>query len=461
MVWRHGQHSAAGSERRRAIAGLLFFLSAGPAGALSTQQAPAPLLARTPATAEDPVLRCREKAVLCVDDEAGPTREYKTIQKAVNRAAAGDTVLVFDGVYSGFRITGSGKKNRPINIRAAGEHVIVNRPEPWGSGDMIYIENASYVVLEGFKIDAREGYGYGIGAHDARTYDPMRGLLIRHNEVFGAHSTNIYLSQVADSLIEGNRVHGSEESHGIYLANSGSKRTVIRANDVFDNGVNGLHFNGDASVGGDGIHSDLVIEDNVIHGNKANGIDMDGVQYSTILNNMIYDNGRHAIRAFQIDAAQGPRGLKIINNTCIVGVEYGWGIKLTQDLGDHTIFNNILAISPPAEGSIYADSGLLFSDANLVDGRFSLGGGDEVTLGLKQWHADGNDAHTLIAAADRIFIDPARGDYRLRSDSPAIDRGLASFGSGEAPPRDIHHTARPQGRGYDIGAVEYKQGAAD
>jgi len=395
---------------------------------------------------------CKERRVLCVDDEPGPAREYKKIQKALDHARPGDVVMVFDGTYRGFRVAQGGEKENRITIRAAGSDVLLNGREPGGSGEIIYIDDSSFITIDGFRVDARKSHGNGIGAHDARFYRPMLGLVISNNEVFGAPLSNIYLSHVADSLIEGNTVYDSEESHGIYLANAGSKNTTIRGNNIYRNAVNGIHFNGDARLGGDGIHADLVISNNVIHQNKANGLDMDGVQYSEISNNLIYSNGRHAIRAFRIDAAQGPRALKIINNTCVVPAGYGWGIKLTDDLGGHSIFNNILAISSGGQGSIFAESKTLFSDANIADGRFSRGG---TVVGLDAWRKLGRDLRSAVASPAELFSSPGTGDYDLSPHSIAIDAGLDTLGTGTAPSHDIRSISRPQGKGIDIGAIEY------
>ncbi len=82
--------------------------------------------------------------------------------------------------------------------------------------------------------------------------------------------------------------YNSIEAHGIYLTNAGSDDTVLRGNECFDNFLNGIHFNGDARFGGDGVHTGLLIEANRLHDNGQNGLDMDGVRESTLRNNVIY-----------------------------------------------------------------------------------------------------------------------------------------------------------------------------
>jgi hypothetical protein len=60
---------------------------------------------------------------------------------------------------------------------------------------------------------------------------------------------------------------------------------------------------------------------------------------------------------------------------------------------------------------------------------------------------------TGAVIADPQFVNYIRtggGDYHLKSTSPAIDKGLATY----APPTDIDGVARPQGSAVDIGAYE-------
>lgn len=395
------------------------------------------------------VLDCTGATVLCVDDSPGTNQEYSTIQQAVDAARGGDTVLVHDGSYRGFVVTASGTPTSRIVVKAAGGAAVIDRVN--GSNEGITLSNASYVTVEGFTVTGLPGYG--LATHNASAANPIRGLIIRNNTVQNSGSSNIYLSQVADSLVEGNSATGSAASHGIYLANGGSDNTILRGNRCYNNGVNGIHFNGDWTVGGDGLHSGLTVEGNIVYNNGANGIDADGVQDSLFQNNLVYGNGRNALRAFKIDSAQGPKNLKVVNNTLLVPAGAGWALKLSEDLGGHTFFNNILLSDNAGTGSISVPNRNFVSNNNAVVGRLSYDGENSI-VPLSAWQAAGYDLNSFMTTAADLFVNRAAANYQLKSGAPAIDAGLPSLNSIQAPATDLVGRVRPQGVAVDLGAYE-------
>ncbi len=393
----------------------------------------------------DAARACAPVEVLCVDSTRSGV-EYHDIQSAVDRARPGDTVLVFDGDYSGFRISRGGNAGQQLRIVAAGSGARVVSAAP-GLEESIYLANASYVTLEGFVVERRGARGFGIGARDASADRPTRGLEIRNNVVSDSDDVNIYLSHVADSIVEGNVTSGSRTAHGIYLTNAGSDNTVLRGNNAHHNHLNGIHFNGDGRFGGDGVQTGLLIDGNILHHNGQSGLNMDGVRESEVRNNLVFANRRHAMRGYAIDADAGPAGLVIVNNT-FVG-NGGWALKLTDDDGGHTVFNNILL---SLTGSIAVGHRNLASNANVVVSEFSFDG-EETTVGLEGWQRAGYDTGSRRLVAAELFTAPANDDFRLRPASPARGLGVHSLNGRRAPQYDLAGRRRVAGRAPDAGAL--------
>jgi hypothetical protein len=246
---------------------------------------------------------------------------------------------------------------------------------------------------------------------------------------------------------------GSTRSHGIYLANGGSDNTILRGNRCYNNAKNGIHFNGDSSMGGDGMYSGLVVENNILYANTDNGIDADGVEDSLFRNNLVYGNGRNALRLFRIDSARGPRNLRIVNNTLLVPSSGGWALKFSEDMGGHVIFNNILLSDNIKTGSISAPSGNFLSDYNAVVDRLSSNGETSIVT-LADWQRAGHDANSFVATTESLFVSSSLANYQLKAGARAIDSGRAFLNGIPGPATDILGTVRPQGSAYDLGAYE-------
>jgi hypothetical protein len=395
---------------------------------------------------------CAEAAVLCVDDTPGPTQEYATIQEAADVVAPGEVILIFDGAYAGFELTTSGTPSERVTVRAIGSGTVIDTDGPEGYG--VFLRNVSHVTIEGLRIVGMTARG--LAHREATPTEPSVGLIIRGNVVQDSGAEGMYLSEVSQALIEDNEISGSGASgadltHGIYLANAGSDGTTLRRNRIRGSGTAGIHFNGDLSIGGDGIISGLVIEENVLADNGQNGLNMDGVQDSIVRNNLIYGNVLNGIRAYAIDAAEGPRGLVIVNNTILVPSGAGWCVRITEDLGDNAVWNNIL-LNEGDNGSIGLDGTAGFASAHNAVVDVFTPDRDDTLLDLAGWQALGYDEGSFVTTPAALFTDAAGGDFSLIDGAPAVDAGLASFLGLDAPTTDLAGTARVPPP--DMGAYE-------
>jgi hypothetical protein len=381
------------------------------------------------------------------DDGAGSMSEpWATLQHAAETIGAGDTVVVLPGSYAGFHLESSGMDGAPI-VFSAEEGVEISSENPT-TPDGINLEGASHVVVEGFTVNGMERAGLRAVTADHVTF--------RNNHADANGRWGILTGFVDDLLIEGNFTSGSLEEHGIYVSNSGD-RPVIRNNRIWNNNANGIHMNGDAEQGGDGIISDALVERNVIYGNGVaggSGINCDGVQNSLIVNNLIYDSHASGISLYQIDGGGPSTNNLVINNTVVVADDGRWALNVMNDSSGTTVYNNVFLNLHPSRGAISlcgpgceAD---LVSDHNVVSDRFTRD--DSTVIDLAAWQAaTGQDENSVVSDPAAVFVDAAGADYHLTANGPAIDAGTTM----SAPAVDLEGDARPAGTGIDIGAYEH------
>jgi parallel beta-helix repeat protein len=384
---------------------------------------------------------------------------WLTLQYAAGKVAAGDTVVVAAGNYTGFNLTTSGTAAARITFSAQpGAAITARNPV---TPDGINLEGASYVTVEGFTVNGMPRTGIRSVTNDF--------VIIRNNSMDQNGRWGILTGFSDDLLIENNVCSRSVAEHGIYVGNSGD-RPVIRGNTCWGNNANGIHMNGDLSAGdgggttdGDGVISGAVVENNTLYDNGAaggSGINCDGVQNSTIRNNLIYNTRASGISLYQIDGGQPSTGNRVVNNTVLVSNAGAtgsgrWALNISDASTGNTVRNNVFYSYHSFRGAITisADSlGGFTSDYNAVEDRFSADGGGS-GISLAAWRAaTGQDTHSFaVADPTALFVNAAAGDYHLKAGSPAIDRGTADH----APGYDFEADVRPQGSGYDIGYDEF------
>ncbi len=381
---------------------------------------------------------------------------WQTLQYAAGEVGPGDRVVVRPGNYTGFNLTTSGFPNSPIEFFAE-LGVMINNENPVTNRDGINLENASWIVIDGFSVDGMDRAGVrsvGVDEDEFAEHVTVRNVTATNNGYWG-----IFTGFVDDLLIENNKTSGSIIEHGIYVSNS-ADRPIIRHNESYNNRGNGIHMNGDASLGGDGIISDALVSGNVIHNNGlggGSGINMDGVQNSRIENNLVFNNHASGISLYQIDGGGGASGNVVINNTVHQASDGRWALNIQDASTNNTVLNNILISDHSFRGAIDISPAALTglqSDYNIVISRFTTTGGNSV-MSLANWQTltgqDANSIALLPADYDELFADLANDDYDLSPSSLARDSGTSQL----APLYDLLNNLRPAGAGFDRGAYEF------
>jgi hypothetical protein len=397
---------------------------------------------------------------------------WATLQHAADTVGAGDRVTVRAGSYAAFELTASGTEGAPIVFAATpGELVEIVTDLPV-RGVGINLEGASWVEIEGFRIEGRAVAGIRAVLCDHVT--------IRGNRTLDNGRWGIFTGCCDDLVIEGNLAAGSCEEHGIYVSNSGD-RPIVRGNVIHGNNSNGLHLNGDASVDcsgttdEDGVISGALVEGNTIFDNGdgwcdppggGSGINGDGVQESLLRNNLIFDAHHSGISLYQIDGGEPSHGNRVENNTVIVASDGRWALNVRDGSQGTVARNNVFWSFHSYRGAMTVCDTCLpgfASDRNAVEDRFTLDDGDSV-IDFAAWKlATGQDANSFelgestadgAAALDALFVARAAANFHLAPGSAAADAGAAI---GDLL-RDLESVPRPQGGGHDIGAFEGESG---
>lgn len=335
---------------------------------------------------------------------------FKTIQRAADMAGPGDTVVVRPGRYTGperiVSLSRGGASRGWLTFKSEriGKAVLDGRNgashEAWYFGPKV-----GYVRVEGFEITGLQEHGfdtYGGGVHD---------LLIARNHVhhIGRNCTNT-----------------SNGRTGASLGDSTYRVT-------FDGNV--WHDIGRFAPGESGCSPG-----NQYYQNHDHGIYVADADEITITNNVFYNFARGWAVHRYFSRGSPSHGLTIVNNTFAGQNPYRPGqIILATPTTDLRIENNIFYA--PQEAALYFEN-LEFPGAavrnNMTYGAVTMVGRPRgVTLG-KNWEK-----------TDPRIVGGT--NFRLRSDSPAIDVGLSE----PTVTHDADGVPRPRGVGYDLGAYEH------
>ena len=379
-------------------------------------------------------------------DGTSPGTAWLTLQHAADQVQPGDVVLVANGHYAGFDLRTGGTAQLSITFRADGNAVIIDQPNG-KTDDGINVEEADYIVIEGFQVINQPRNGIRLALSDHCT---VRRCICTNN-----YERGIFTGFTDDLLLEHNTCSASTDEHGIYVSNS-SDRSIIRYNTCFNNHASGIQINADASQGGDGISSNPQIYGNILYGNGVAGgaaINLDGVQGAVVFNNLLYENHATGIALFQIDGGGPSTGVTITHNTIVQAADGRWCILLTDGASGATVVNNILFNQHSFRGSLAVSRESfpgLHSDYNVVIDAMSDEAGDS-HVSLFDWQVLSFDKHSrLVSSLNELFVNAPGNDYHLSATSKALDAGDPAYGNDH----DIEGNNRPLGMAPDAGCYE-------
>ena len=395
------------------------------------------------------------------------TGNFTTIQSAVNACQAGDTIMVYEGLFPE-RVKWPSGKNGTSTSRIT---VAAQVPRQTTCYGFTLDSGGDFVTLDGFVITTNTDHGIeqsGVwtdrdavtvegcyffeckgAAVDVTGFPPDYApdhVIIKNNDAFKCSAG--YWLGATSSLIEGNtserliawRNNGYPNAKGDcdHIRVEGDNN-VIRGNRLFGSiqaEIGTSHLDCLQSFADYGNHArNLIFEGNYcasVHEGmmlEAAGDSHDGM----IIRNNIFND----IWSMAIDV-NGPRGVLIYNNTFANCVIHAVGVSDNNvvDFGSADVRNNIFY-------NIYNPSGYWAETGCSVTGGNNLAYKTGVTLKSSLYSS------TDIINVDPLFVDAPNLDFRLMPGSPAIDAG-ATLNIAV----DKLGVARPQGAGFDIGCYE-------
>ena len=333
---------------------------------------------------------------------------FRTIQKAADAAAPGDTVIVRPGVYSGGR--------RVVELQrggAPGAWVTFRSDHPGGA------------ILEGSAGESAEAWYFGRNVGYVR----VEGFEIRN---FQEHGFDFYGGGVHDIVIARNRVHHigrhcTDTDNGRTGASlgAGAHRVMFDGNIWYDIGR--------LKPGEDGCSPR---NDN--YQNHDHGIYVADADEITIRNNVFYAfAGGWAVHRYSSRGFETSK-LIILNNTFLGQNPYRAGqVILATATSGLRVENNIFYA--PNKAAVYFENlrfrGALVRNNMVHRGVMKTGRPRGVTFTTNR-----ENTNPMLNEADA----------RLGAGSPAIDTGLPLADV----PFDAAGVGRPRGAGYDLGAYE-------
>jgi len=400
---------------------------------------------------------------------------FKTIAHALTKAAPGDTVSVLPGEYpEHVVITVSGTEKARITVRSQSPRKAKVRG---------FKVKGDCISIQAFEITTDGGAGVGVDCGQAHTEEnPARtGVRILNNYIHDIKGTGIYSGTHA--LVKDNTIRNVwrgmwVNSHTLVENNEvdtlipqketreGKKQPYRKTQYAFFAGdritFRGNYFHGapeellNKGMGVDffvtwdawiiGPSSHILIENNrcfnATHASESEAHKLKKSSHITYRNNLFVNTVYVGI------LAKDWTHITVENNTFINCGAYPVWFQNKRETEGSAVRNNLIAYrkhdqrkhgGPDAESAI-RNNPLDKDPTATVDCSHNM-----------IWGCNNRGYGETDFVAEPQFVNPDKGDFRLKAGSPGIDAGVTI----PEVKTDMRGVKRPQGKAYDVGAYEY------
>lgn len=377
---------------------------------------------------------------------------FKSIDFAVGKVNAGDTVIVKAGIYKeSVTIDRDGTASAYVTIKSEVPGGAIINP-PGGGANGITIR-ANYVTVDGFEV-------YGSGSHGIVGFDSHH-VIVSNNISHDNQASGVAFAWSDYITIDGNVTYGNASSgwfSGISLyqnrnitgnTSTDGFRNVISNNISYDNVTEtGAHTDGNGIIiddfqstqtsGYPNYTFKTLVENNLVYENGGKGIQVTWSDYVTVRGNTAYHNNQDLQNTGtwrgEISNAQSS------NNTFINNIA----------VSDPTINKNNTAIDNVSYGG-YVNANIVWANNLTYNG----------TAGAASIRTEGSNATLTTANKNLLGVDPgfvnaAADNFTLKAGSVAVNAGTSNYG---LPSTDLAGHTRAVGV-VDLGAYEYAAAAA-
>ncbi len=418
---------------------------------------------------------------------ASPTGDYNndglseakpvTLQRGVDLSQPGDTVLATNGEY-----TQADQNNNVVTMNHSGTSsawiAIMAYP---GQRPLIRARNwngisvqSSYIIVEGFEIAGNRdeitldyarsqqnvldnpitgGSCIGIAEPYNQPGKFVHHIVIRNNIVYkcpggGINSVRADYMTFEDNVVWGNSYYAPYATSGVSMYQNWNSdgstgvKNIIRRNIIHgnENFIPFYYSDPDPAKRNITDGNGIIIDDSRNTQSFAGSTGTPYAGRTLIENNIVYGNGGRGIHVFSSDHVD------IFNNTTYQNSSSPAitdGEITTIWAGDVRAYNNIIV--PRADRPANQRAGTTANPSDKNTQRF------DYNLVFGGTGFDGTGTNNLLNADSR-FVNVTAHNFRLQTDSPAINAGSSTLGVLE----DILGIKRPLGAGVDIGAYEIR-----
>jgi hypothetical protein len=432
--------------------------------------------------AEAPTLQGTVYYVATAGSDSNPgtaAKPWRTIQKAANTLAAGDTVYVRAGTYYEQVVPqNSGSAGSTITYAAyPGETATIDGSSitlPDDLAGLFHISGKAYIRVSGLRVVNAGPHGNNAGILVLNSSN----IIVENNSTYNTNSSGIGVWGSDHVTVDGNRI--DEAGGGGWqecISVAGSDTFEVRNNEVLNCHKEGIDAKDGSSNG--------QIYRNHVHHTQRVGIYVDAYEKHTY-NIAVYQNVVHDIQdndGFAIGSEQGGllENVRVYNNIAYHNRYVGLTIHdccpgpLTHPVRDITVVNNTfynngwtvwgggIAVDNPDAQNVVVRNNIVSQNLYFQITVSPIVPAQNVTIGhnlIDGYRNHGDEGETRgndYVEGDPQFIYAPGANFYLQANSPAIDAGSAL----DAPDDDFDGHARPQDGDedgiaiHDIGADEF------